>query len=452
MRPKSKPALTIAALWLATLAIAYWLGSKRDGQEIDLAQPSGGRPSEMNPANGYRGLTDTSHGDGSRPLSSTSAGGGARRGGSERILHLLSGASGADLRRSEFRDLAEGLSLEEVVGIIDQIAGMDPGPAQRSAYTEVLARWAQLDPGAALDHVGNIEAPGLRREATINVLRHWAAANPAAALDFAANNPNSDLPGGSIAAVFRGIGHSPDTSAALDFLATLDGSGHDKYAEGAIRELFERNDVEVIEWTRSLPEGALRDRSIHALVDQWARYDPMAAKAWLEVNTSDSNRVGALAALGESWAKIDPQAAAAWAMEAEIGGGDTRRDDKVLAHVFRRWMEYDAAEAAGFLAQQEPNPELDGALEQYIQQIKNIDPDATMAWAESISDPKRRRNAILHVGKAWRGQDPQAWSSYVASSPDLSDKERDKLLGLDKNKDRERDKKKPRDRDKVRGS
>ena len=164
---------------------------------------------------------------------------------------------------------------------------------------------------------------------------------------------------------------------------------------------------------------------------------------------------GALAALGDSWAQIDPEAAAAWAMET--GTGDPRRDDKVLERVFRRWMADDIASAAGYLAEQEPSPELDGALEQYIQRIKNVDPDATMAWAESISDPDRRRSAILHVAKAWRGQDPQGLSSYVASSPDLTEQERYKLRGQDKpkgngqGKGKDRDREKKKDRDRVKG-
>ena len=107
--------------------------------------------------------------------------------------------------------------------------------------------------------------------------------------------------------------------------------------------------------------------------------------AWLDENASDSNRSGALAALSDSWAQLDPEAAAAWAME--VGTGDPGRDDKVLERVFRRWMEDDLASAAGYLAQQEPSPELDGALEQYIQRIRKFDPDATMAWPNRSAIP-----------------------------------------------------------------
>ncbi len=258
MSTDSKSTRTVATIWLVTLATAYWLGTTRsDDAPVASEQEAGERTATTSNGLRLQGAGTSAKVDGSRPLSSATPGGlgGLGSRGPERILQLLSGAVGNDLRRGEFRDIAEQLSLEEVVGLIDQLATMDPGPAQRDAYDEVLARWAQLDAGAALDHASNISAPGLRREATINVLRHWAATNPAAALDFASNNPDSNLPAGSIAAVFRGIGNAADTSAALDFLATLDGSGNAKYADGAIRELFERNDSEVIEWTPIAPGG-----------------------------------------------------------------------------------------------------------------------------------------------------------------------------------------------------
>jgi hypothetical protein len=456
MLPATKPIIAIEAAWLATVTTAYWLGGKagKTAAASGANSPSG-RPSYLTPSSVSTHSPGDALAEGSRPLSSATRGGRGTGSGADRILHLLSGAAGADLERSDFREIAENLSLAEVVEVIGQIAAMPAGPAQRDAYSEVLGRWAQLDAASALEHVGEIDTPGLRRDATVTVLRHWAAVDPSAALAFAASNPNNDLPEGSLDAVFRGIGNTADPTAALSFLATLDGSEHSKQANGAIRDLFERNDAEVIEWARSLPEGELRDRSLLAVVDQWARYDPLAAKAWLEENAGDSNRASALAALGESWAQIDPEAAAAWAMEA--GTGDPRRDDKVLERVFRRWMEDDIASAAGYLAQQEPGPELDGALEQYIQRIKNVDPDATMAWAESISDPGRRRSAILHVAKAWRGQDPQAFTSYVASSPELTEQERYKLLGLDKPKEngqgkgKGKDREKKKDRDRAKG-
>lgn len=436
---KFTSATTIAPVWIATLIGAYWIGTSRDATHRDGEKTH----AQTSAAGGVIGAAGNSAlgeagGEGARTLSSSTKVSARSISGSasEKILHLLSGANGTDLKRSEFSDLAESMSLEEVVGIIDELAAMDPGPAQRDAYQEVLSRWAELDAVAALTHVSGIDSPKLRHDAAVNVLRHWAAVDPAAAL--AHVDEIDELPDGSLSAVFRGIGNSTDTTAALGFLSALKDERHQKHVYDAVRELFERNDAEVIAWTQSLPEGEIRDRSVHALIDQWARYDPIAAKAWVAENTNDSNRAGALVELGESWARVDPESAAAWAMA--IDDSDSKSNRLVVERVFRRWMEYDIASAAGYLVEQEPTPELDGALEQYIQRVKNVDPDATMAWAESISDPKRRRNAVLHVAKVLRSRDKQAFETYVESSPVFTDAERNKLLGREKEKLKLKDK------------
>jgi hypothetical protein len=70
---------------------------------------------------------------------------------------------------------------------------------------------------------------------------------------------------------------------------------------------------------------------------------------------------------------------------------------------------------------------------------------STMAWAESISDPKRRRDAVLQVAKVLRSHDPQAYTSYIEHSSVLTDKERDKLLGV-RPKEQAKDKDKPKDK------
>jgi hypothetical protein len=429
----SKTGTAVALAWIATLAGAYLLGGKVVTRSHDGAQGSAAHRSASGGGVLSAMGSDRENGSmgGTSPRGSSGLGKTA-----DRILRLLNGATGGDLKRSEFDDLCENLSLDEVRGLISEIAAMDPSPAQRDAYQEVLARWAELDPTAALEHVAGIESPKFQRDATMNVLRHWAAVNPAAALAFAEGDDGKDLPAGALSYIFRGIGNSADTGAALAFLATLDGSGHEKNAFSAVSELFERNDTEVIKWAASLPEGDLRNRSIQALVSQWARYDPAAAKAWLDENTDDSNRAGAIAALGESWARNDPESAATWA--SQLAEGDANGGGKVLENVVRRWMEYDLASAAEYLVGQEPSPALDGALERYIQRIRNVDADASLAWAESISDPERRTNAIRQVAKTLRSQDPEAFVAYIQTSPEFSEAERAKLLGLDKPKDKDR--------------
>lgn len=454
MRLNLKTGGAVAALWIVTLFAAYHAGGGSEGSPAVAGQSGDQRGSDASSPGGAGLMATAGSGrEGARSLSSSPAGrpgmgGGPGGSAPAKLMRLLDGASGADLRRSEFEEIAENLSLEDVMAVIDQIAAYPAGPAQRDAYREVLARWAQLDADGALQHAATIGAPGLRREATLNVLRHWAEVDPAAAVAYASDAANGDLPTESLSIVFRGIGDSMDTTAALDFLATLQDESQQRFAGQSVRDLFERNDAEVISWAEGLPEGGMRDRALQALAGQWARYDPEAARAWIDRHTDDSNRVGVLAEFGESWARIDPEAAASWAQE-QLAGEAQDGGSKVLDRVFRRWMQSDFADAAGYLVDQEPSPALDGAVEQYIQRVKGVDPDSTLAWAESITDPRRRRNAVLMVAKNLRSQDLQAYHDYVESSPIFSEQERDKLLGRTKEREKEKPKGPPKSKDKI---
>ena len=230
----------IALLWVASLALAFWAGG---GSAERLAPTKEVNQSGSNHTGKLRGGAAMSSeqsalagGNGARSLSPSSIDAKRFSGNApQRMLHLLSGATGADLDRDEFEDIAENMSLEEVLSVVNQLANMDPSPSQRDAYTEVLERWAQLDATAALEHVATIDAAKLRYDATIGVLRHWAAVDPAAAVEFVDSSPSGDLPKGSLSAVFRGIGRSMDTTSALEFIVALDNKDHQKYAYDAVR-------------------------------------------------------------------------------------------------------------------------------------------------------------------------------------------------------------------------
>jgi hypothetical protein len=77
-----------------------------------------------------------------------------------------------------------------------------------------------------LRRTATIGAPKGRYDATMTVLRSWASADPATALAYVDENPNSQLPEGSLNSVFRGIGKAADPTAALSFLSGLTDARH----------------------------------------------------------------------------------------------------------------------------------------------------------------------------------------------------------------------------------
>jgi hypothetical protein len=265
-----------------------------------------------------------------------------------------------------------------------------------------------------------MDAPKLRHDAKLWVLKGWGASDPGAALAFLRDNPDSSIARSAEQAVFEGLADG-DLNVAMRFLESIneDDTRYGSATYGAVREMFTHNDRAVIEWASSLPAGEVRDRAIHGLIDQWARYDPLAAKAWMEQNAAGRNLPGAMVELGESWARVDPDAAMKW---ANTLAADDKTTGSVKDRIFTRWMQYDFESASRYLVAQEPSPQLDRAFEMVVAKARYYDPEATIAWAESITDPGRRFNAIRSVASVWKGRDREGFNEYLQTSG-LSEKE-----------------------------
>jgi len=349
--------------------------------------------------------------------------GSARRDPVRALLSFAEMGTDGDLPAS-LRELAKVMDLEQVASAIAALEKLDPSPSQERALKAVLGRWAQLAPSDAFTYVAAMDAPKLRHDAKLWVLKSWGATDPASALAFIHDNPDSSISRSAEYAVFEGLGKG-DLNVAMAFLESIN-ENDTRYGSAtysAVREMFMRNDREVIAWASSLAAGEVRDRAIHGLIDQWARYDPLAAKAWMEKNAGGRNLSGAMVELGESWARVDPDSAMRWANTLEAGDKTT---GYVKDRIFSRWMQYDFESAAQFLVEQEPSPQLDRAFEMYVEKARYYDPEATIAWAESITDPRRRFNAIARVASVWKSRDRDAFNDYLQTSG-LSEKEIKKL-------------------------
>ncbi len=403
--------VTLVALWVGSTALAFWLGGigQRSAiQDGDGRQPPSGRAGAASASpTGGQIRAGGQHAD--PPLSGTPL-----RRDPVRALLGFAELGGGPEHPGRPRDLASTMDLEQVRAAVAELEQLGQSPSQQRALWAALGRWTQLEPAAAYAFVTTIGEPKRRHDAKLWILESWGRTDPAGALAHVEANPDSSIGRAAAAAVFDGLADG-DPGFAMRFLESLGtgGSPHGHATYRTVRALFERGDREVIAWAETLPAGEIRDRSIHAVIDQWARYDPAAARRWMEEHASGDTLPGAQVELGESWARVDPAAALRWAEALEA---DRHTSERVKERIYNRWMQYDYETAAQFLVAQEPSPDLDRAFEIYIERARHYNPEATMAWAESITDPKRRARAIYRVGSIWKSRDNAALQSYLQNS------------------------------------
>lgn len=310
--------------------------------------------------------------------------------------------------------------------MLAEIQSMPPGVKRNKALFRLMKQWAAADGEAALAAAGSIAEPKLRSELRETALRSWASANPETAWKFATENKNGDLPENRMDLVFAGLGRSDPAKV----LAFYDSHSKEMLAHGGqaayvMDELYERGHHDaLVGWAERMPEGKLRDLCANRIIDRWARYDPLAAKTWMEKHPGPKeNLVPARVELAESWARVDPAAALQWVNALP----KDERDPEYLSRIYGRWIQYDRNAAANYLASQPASPALDRPIERYTYEVMRQNPADTMPWAESISDGKRRWEAISRVAEVWRRRDPAGLERYVSAS-NLTEEQRQKLL------------------------
>lgn len=430
---KSGPMVGI--VWLASCALAFGLGAllfSSSPAPVKESAPPPPVPDYVPP-----GLSETvaespgaSAGDASANLTESAPDGTAAadrkvaRSGGAGLQRLVSAAlndtdpdSGARLR-----DLARGLDLDQVKAGIEQLAGMPAGPQTGRLQSLLVGRWAQLDPLRALAYARGVTAPMARAELRDTAMRSWAQVEPMQALVYADLNPDGDLPRHRFDLVFDGVNKAP-TADALFFLQNVDAEKYAPRIMDTVFNLFQRSPDEVVRWAEQLPTGRLRDDAVDRIIDHWARYDPAAAKQWMDAHIAPEFRPRANIELAESWARVNPVAAQQWYDQLP----DDQRQPEIRNRIFRRWMEFESPTAIQWLDTQTPSPDKDPLYQMASERANHQEPKVAAAWAERISDAKNRNRALEGVAWHWGRHDPAAMREYVAGSA-MADDQKKRLL------------------------
>lgn len=307
------------------------------------------------------------------------------------------------------------MSAEEVRAALDRVREMEPGPARAMAENALVRRWAQLEPLKTLEWVKDVREPARRHDLKREILLGWAATEPLQALVYV--EMESDKPDGErLRSVFEGV-KSADAETAMAFLSRIDEAKYGRAAAEIVGHQFAREPGVVLGRIESMSDGPLKQMSVDRVIDQWARYDPAAAKAWMEAHVTPETRLSAQVELGESWARVDPQSATAWFQQLPAD----QQNPRILDRIVRRWIQYEPETGTEWLRAQPPSPVLDNPRTERAVQAARTDPSEALAWVQTISDPNRRNSIEEHVSWQWFSRDRAAAVDYVLNRSGLSE-------------------------------
>ncbi|MGI9244040.1 MAG: hypothetical protein ACR2RV_24800, partial [Verrucomicrobiales bacterium] len=119
----------------------------------------------------------------------------------------------------------------------------------------------------------------------------------------------------------------------------------------------------------------------------------------------------AVASVAYEWGRKAPEDAADWVSGIE----DLDLRSRGMETVVETWARADADAAGTWLGQMPASPELDRPVRSYALMVQGRDPEAAMAWANTITDEKLRGETVERIGGEWLRKSPGEAKAFLQS-------------------------------------
>jgi len=177
-------------------------------------------------------------------------------------------------------DIAKAVDPTDIPQVL-AFATKLPNDIQSSVRSSLIARWAEVDPRAAMEFAGNIKNFSERNQAILSVLRGWAKDDATGAAAWVEQLPPGRLRNDAMNSIARALAEK-DPEAAFAMLKTTRTDRN--YGYGAYNDLFDA-------WASKDPATAAvrageiknwqqRQQAYQNIARRWAEKDVAAALAW----------------------------------------------------------------------------------------------------------------------------------------------------------------------------
>jgi len=416
MKKNTTTIAAAAALWLATLVGAYYLGQLKQTNNPATAVPGAA-------AGGTAGDAGADPG-GMAPRRSTGRDAASKPLGMKQILAQIKAAMGAG-------SMQNPSAMMKVMGLLDKIRPEDvpAALAEADALSDpqqkvllsmcLLGKWAELDGPAAMkyaeEHASGLGPMG--QIAKVSVVSAWAEHDPEAVWQWYNAQPNKDaggMFGGNmvLSSLFASMAaNNPDL--AFKRLAEIDGPNRSMALAGMFQSAMFDDTKRQLMLTNvdALPDEAERKQAKQMMLGQWAMMAPEQAVAWVKTQPPNDQRD-----LRDSMATMlmmsDPKQGASLMLE-----GVTEEDKPACySRIMDHWAYMDTNAAGTWLSEQPQGPQLDSARQSFVNAASQKDPQTAMEWATTITSPELKLNATITAYQAWQKKDPAAADQALGKS------------------------------------
>lgn len=334
------------------------------------------------------------------------------------------GEAAPALSHSEVAALAEP-DVREALKLLET---MPWGPDTSRMFQNVIGRWGEVNPAAAMDYAMSLESLRTRNSAVSSVLDTWSRADPQAA--YAWFNKQLQANPASVYGAARNLFGNmarQDQGWALAQAAALQDPGIKRTALQTIYDRMAREGQgdDLVAMHGGMPAGTDRNMLSEAIVSMWTPYEPERAAQWAMALEDAQTRQKSLDRVLSSWTSDQPSKAAEFALS--LPEGDAR--SKSLGRVMDTWARGDLERAADWLARYPPSTQMDPAMQSLAQAMIPRDPAAAVSWASNITEPKAREKTVARAAWQWMQVAPEQARAAIPGLG-LSPQMQQKMLGV----------------------
>jgi len=299
-------------------------------------------------------------------------------------------------------------------------------PERTRQLVALLERLAKTDPARAIALADKATADAyLRADLFQAALRGWASGNPEAAGAWALSQTMIDG-GQAMSAVFAGAAQDLESVQRLAEQLSRDDPArapdYGSYLVAALASVGEYG--QAADFAANGPADS-RLNWLNAAFGRWAEEHPDEAVAYARRLSDPEVQRTALAAAISGWSRTDPQGVADYALTLP----EESERMFALTAALHVWSEGDVAEAATWLTQFGPSPELDSGVAEIATESHTLDqPEVAVTWAESITNPQLCSRTLVTVLETWARSDAAAARNYAETSPYLQAQDRTDVL------------------------
>lgn len=304
------------------------------------------------------------------------------------------------------------------------------GTASRNEMlAAMLEKLAVSDPQRAMALAEAETNLKLRGDLVQAVLRGWATVAPMDAANWALALTNENERNQSIATIFSSAVRT-DPQSAVSVASQICRENPEQavfYGLSLIQSLCQAGQFELATQFAADTDNPSRPAWLVEAYSDWAKFQPSQAAQAAQAMTDSEMRSQALRGLASGWSDVDPAGLAQFL--TQLPAGESRGE--MLGWALQNWANADPVAATAWVNNnyQKVGADMDSGF-QSIATANALQPNVAVVWAEAITDPARRSDALTVILQTWIHSDPAIAEQYFSKTQNLLPADRERISAI----------------------